>query len=320
MAQLVTFGETPLRLSPPANRRLERASEAQLHADGVESNAAVAAGTLGTEAVWASLLPDSPLGRRVRSQIDAQGITTDVSWVEGCRQGLVFHEPAHTPRGGTRLHDHEGTAVATASPSDYPMHRVQDAEMLLTGLNTAVLSKGSVEAATALLRAGDGAGATTAIAFEHAPGLADSAVYRGVFDELAGPADVVFGRESDIQAALGRDERWRDLASHLTVAYDLDLTVVVRPGQGAVAFEDSARATLVHEREGVGVDTVDTTGEFGALVGGFCDATLGGADAASALDTGLAAAALARSMEGPFLTTTGEELAAALEVVTDGRG
>jgi 2-dehydro-3-deoxygluconokinase len=320
MGQLVTFGETPLRLSPPANQRLERASEARLHADGVESNAAVAAHALGTWAVWASILPESPLGRRVRSQIDAQGIQTDITWVEDeeYRQGLVFGESARAPRKNKRLHDRDGTPIASASPSDFPMHRVQDAEMLLSGVNTAVLSQDSAESATALLRAGSGAGATTVVAFEYARGLGSPEVYRGVFDELAPHADIVFGTEEQLQQALGLSSRWRDLASHLAVEYDLDIAVVFRPGHGAVAMEDSPRANLVHEREGIDVEPVDTTGEYGALIGGFCNAMLGGDDTTTALDAGLSAAALARSIDGPFLTATEDELDDALELLVDG--
>lgn len=321
MGQLVTFGETPLRLSPPANQRLERAREARLHADGIESNAAVAADMLGTYAVWASVLPDSPLGRRVRSQVDAQGVQTDVTWMDAdeYRQGLVFGESARAPRESTRLHDRAGTPIAAASPSDFPMHRIQDAEMLLSGVNTAVLSQDSAESATALLRAGSGAGATTVVALEYAAGLGSPEVYRGVFEELASHADVVFGKERDIRQALGLSGRWRDLASHLTVEYGLDIAVVFRPGYGAVTMEDSDRANLVHEREGIDVEPVDTTGEYGAVVGGFCDAMLDGDDTTKALDTGLAAGALTRSIEGPFLTATDAELERALDQVVNGR-
>ncbi len=317
MAQLVTFGETPLRLSPPANQRLERASEARLHADGVESNAAVAAHVLGTYAVWVSILPDSPLGRRVRSQVDAQGVQTDITWVddEDCRQGLVFGESARAPRESARLHHREGTPIASASPSEFPMHRVQDADLLLSGVNTAVLSQASAESVTALLRAG----ARTALAFEYAAGLGSPEVYRGVFEELTAHTDVVFGRERDIQRALGVDSRWRDLASHLTVEYGLDIAVVLRPGNGAVAFEDSSRASVVHERETIDAEPVDTTGEYGAVLGGFCDALLHGDDTASALDAGLAAGALARSIEGPFMTTTEAEFEATRDLLVDGR-
>lgn len=321
MTQFLTFGETPLRLSPPANQRLERASEMRLHADGVESNAAVAAHTLGAHTVWASILPDSPLGRRVRSQVDAQGVQTDITWVEtgDCRQGLVFGESARAPRESKRLHDRDGTPLASASPSDFPMHRVQDAELLLSGVNTAVLSQASAESVTALLRAGGGAGARTVLALEYAPGLGSPEVYRGVFEELATHTDVVFGRESDIQQALGVDRRWRDLASHLTVEHGLDIAVVLRSGHGAAAFEDSSRANVVHERESIDVDPVDTAGEYGAVIGGFCDAMVHGDDTASALDAGLAAGALTRSIEGPFLTTTAAEFEATRDLLVDGR-
>lgn len=321
MAQLVAFGETPLRLSPPDNRRLERAREARLHADGVESNAMVAAHALGTRSLWTSMLPDSPLGQRVCSQVDARGPVTDVTWVdpEECRQGLVFRETARAPRESRHVHDRSNAAMSGASPGDFPMNRIQDADMLFTALGTAVLSQDAADASTALLRAGSGAGARTVVALDYATGLASPEVHRGVFEELAHQADIVVGTESDIQRVLGRDGRWRDLASHLTVEHNLDIAVVVRPGDGAVTIEDSERANLVHERETVTVDPVDTTGEFGALVGAFCNALLDSEDTAAALDTGLAASALARTIEGPFLTASADEVAAVLARFTDDR-
>jgi 2-dehydro-3-deoxygluconokinase len=105
----------------------------------------------------------------------------------------------------------------------------------------------------------------------------------------------------------------------ITVEYGLDIAVVFRPGYGAVAFEDSSRATVVHERESIDAEPVDTAGEYSAVIGGFCDALLHGNDTASALDAGLAAAALARSIEGPFLTTTEAEFEATRELLVNGR-
>ena len=321
MTQFVTFGETPLWLSPPRRGRLERTRELRVRADGIESNAAVAAHALGTQAVWASVLPDSSLGRRVRSAVDAQGVQTDVSWADpaGCRQGLVFGESTRPPREQQRLHDQTGTAVAAATPSDLPMDRVHDADMLLAGSNTAVLSQASAETTTALLRAGQGGGARTAVALEYAAALDGPEVYRGVFEELATHVDIVFVREADARAALGLDDRWRDLASRLTVTYGLDIAVVFRPGHGAVAIEDSPRASLVHERSGINTNPVDTAGEYGAVVGGVCNALLGGADIATALDTGLAAAGLVRTLDGPFLSATDAEVDAALDRLVDGQ-
>jgi len=61
-------------------------------------------------------------------------------------------------------------------------------------------------------------------------------------------------------------------------------------------------ASSARRRGTIDAELVDTTGEYGGV--GFCDPLLHGEDAASAPDVGLAAAALARSIESPFLTTT----------------
>ena len=321
MGEFVTFGETPLLLSPPRRARLERTGELQVRADGVESNAAVAAHALGTRAVWVSVLPDSPLGHRVRSAVDAEGVRTDVSWVDptGCRQALVFGESTRQPRERRRLRDQTGTPIAAVTPEDLPMDRVRGADMLLTGLNTAVRSQESAETTTALLRAGRGGGARTAVALEHAAGLDDPEVYRGVFEELAAEADITFVGEADARAVLDLDDRWRDLASRLTVEYGLDIAVVFRSGHGAVAMEDSTRAGVVHERAGAGTEPVDTAGEYGALVGGVCSGLLGGDTIATALDTGLAAAGLVRAVDSPFLSVTDGGIDAAIDRVVDGQ-
>ena len=78
MTDLVTFGETMLRLSPPDEERLETADRYDVHVAGAESNVAVAAQRLGLETAWLSKLPDSPVGRKVAGDLRNHGITVDV--------------------------------------------------------------------------------------------------------------------------------------------------------------------------------------------------------------------------------------------------
>ena len=100
MTALVTVGETPLRLSPPGASRLETATEADICADGTESNLAVAAGTLGVGTTWLSKLPDTPPGRRIVTQLRQYGVDTAVTWTEpgAGRVGVTFRESGPTPR------------------------------------------------------------------------------------------------------------------------------------------------------------------------------------------------------------------------------
>src|SRR6056297_405905 len=111
MTDLVTFGETMLRLSPPDGERLEVSDRLELRAAGAESNVAVAAQRLGADAAWTSKLPDSPPGRRVVSGLRRHGVETDVVWSDEGRQGTYYLESGGEPRGSNVIYDREGAAV-----------------------------------------------------------------------------------------------------------------------------------------------------------------------------------------------------------------
>ena len=187
MAELLTFGETPLRFSPPGNQRLEMARETTIYADGTASNVAVAAHELGAEPIWLSKLPETPLGRRVETQLEEQGIETHIAWSDDgeLRQGLLFRESGAAPRESQCWHDRGHTAAATAKPADFPMETVQNTETIFTGLGTAVLSEQAAKTTGALLRAAGGGGAMTAVSLDYSAGLAPPATYSGVLDTLA---------------------------------------------------------------------------------------------------------------------------------------
>ena len=91
-AELVTFGETMIRLSPPAGERIETARSLEFRTAGAESNVAVAASRLGCSAAWLSKLPDSPLGRRVTTELRTHGVEPYVRWDDDARQGAYYIE------------------------------------------------------------------------------------------------------------------------------------------------------------------------------------------------------------------------------------
>lgn len=308
MVELITFGETPIRLTAPDYQRLERVRELDLRVAGTESSAAVAADSLGTSALWSSILSETPLGQRVYKGIAAQGVETDVTWVEDSQQPLVLDDPGVPPREFRQVNRRENGPLEQATPGDLPMQRVQEANMLCAGLETAVVSRNVAEALTAFMRAGDGAETNIVLAFDHDPTLAEPDTYRGVFEELSEYVDIVVGTKAAVDGVLKSGGNDRELASTLSFDYDIPIAAIVQPGGDGVVIENTPGTNLSREREGVGTEGVDSTGEFGAAVGGFAHAILSGEGAATALDTALAAAALARSMEGPFLETSQSEL------------
>jgi len=100
MAELLTFGDTALELSPRESERFATARDARQHASGIESGAAAAATAVGADGTWVSRLPDAAPSRRVVGQLREHGVATDVTWVDpdDARQGLGFREHGRDPR------------------------------------------------------------------------------------------------------------------------------------------------------------------------------------------------------------------------------
>jgi 2-dehydro-3-deoxygluconokinase len=310
MPDFITFGETPVRFSPPGKERLETTATARVCADGTESNAAVAAQTFGVDSTWVSKLPDSPLGHRIVGELEGNGIETEVVWADGRqhRQGLVFHETGHPPRESQRFHDREGTAVATAKPGDLPMDAIQGADAVFTGLSTPALSEDAASTTAAMLRAAYGSGVTTAIDVDYQPGLAAPDLLQNVLLELLDHLDVLVANEDKIRTVLDRSGKPRELANSIAAEYDLETVVITRSNRGAVALQDTPGTNVIHERETVDTDPVDDAGQDGAFSGGFLAKLVPGADLATALSYGVATATLVRTVPGPLLTVEADEI------------
>ncbi|MFC6720048.1 PfkB family carbohydrate kinase [Halobacteriaceae archaeon SHR40] len=319
MAELITFGETPLRFSPPGNQRLEMARETTIYADGTASNAAIAAHELGAEPIWLSKLPETPLGRRVETQLEEQGIETHIAWSDDgeLRQGLLFRESGADPRESQYWHDRGHTAAATAKPADFPMEAVQNTETIFAGLGTAVLSEQAAKTTGALLRAAGGSGALTAVSLDYSAGLAPPETYSGVLETLADDIDVLFAREENAREALDRNGGPRELANTIASDYELEIMVILRSSGGAVALRDTPGTNIIHERDPIESSDVDPTGKTGAFVGAFLQQLIKGSDTARALTYAVAASTVVRTVPGPFLTTTAGEIEPLAERVVE---
>jgi 2-dehydro-3-deoxygluconokinase len=310
MTELVTFGETPLRLSPPGYQRLESAREATIYADGTASNVAVAAGELGAAATWLSKLPDTPLGRRVVSQLGEQGIDTEVAWAAASesRQGLVFRESGSHPRESRQWHDRDNTPLASATPPDFPTKTIQRANLVFTGLSMAVLSEQAASTTETVLRTSSRGGAVTVADLDYSPGLAPPERFREALQAVSEDIDILIANEDAVREALDRTGKPREVVNRLSAEHDLDIVVLTRSEYGAVALHDAPGSNVIHERETIETEAIDPTGQHGAFVGGFLQQLLEGYDPAWALSFAVAAAAFSRTVPGPFLTATHDEL------------
>jgi len=296
MTDLVTFGETALRLSPPRDSRLETVEAFDVWTAGAASNVAVAASRLGTDTTWTSKMADTPLGRRVVGELRSHGLSTDVTWTdEEYRQGLTFYEGGATPRESVVIDDRNGTAIETVEPGDLPMERVQNADAVFLSGETLALSETVVDTANAVLRA---SGGTSVLGMDYRPDLWDRDEARETLEGVFPAVDVLVANEDDASRVLKKQGKPQEIAHTVASEYDFETVVVTRGEHGALVWHDAT----IHEREAVETTGVDPTGQHDAFTGAFLGRRLDGESIGTALSHGVAAAALTRTIHGPVPT------------------
>lgn len=303
-ADLVTFGETMLRLSPPRGDRLETTSSLRFSTAGAESNVAVAASRLGADTVWTSKLVDTALGRRVVADVRQHGVTPAVSWTTQGRQGTYYLEHGGEPRGTSVVYDRADAAVTTAEPDELPLDIIEDASYYFTSGITPALSEQLRETSEALLETAQTAGTTTAFDLNYRSKLWTPSEARATFEDLVDVIDVLIVAARDARTVLGLDGDASAIATTLQRAHDFETIIVTRGDAGVLAQADGA----VYEQDAFQTDTFDPIGTGDAFVGGFLAARITGAEIPKALEQGAATAALKRTLDGDLAVVTQAEV------------
>lgn len=304
MTDLVTFGETMLRLSPPDNERLETTGQLEVRAAGAESNVAVAAARLGADAVWTSKLPDSPLGRRVTSELESYGLETDPVWSDRGRQGTYYIEFAGKPRGTDVIYDRADAAVTSARTEELPTDRIREAEWFYTSGITPALSETLEETTEELLGAAREAGTKTAFDLNYRSKLWSPEEARGVLTGLFEDVDVLVTAVRDARNVLGTEGERELIARDLAEEYGFETVVLTLGAEGALAYHDRESV----EQAAFETETHDPIGTGDAFVGGFLAKRIAGGDIDGALEYGAATAALKRTIPGDIAVVTPEEV------------
>lgn len=313
MTDLVTFGETMLRYSPPEGERIETTDEMEMVVGGAESNVAVAAAQLGLDVTWMSKLPDSPLGRRITRELRSHGVDPGVVWSETGRVGTYYFEPAGAPRGSNVVYDRDDAAVTTATPDELPLDAIRDASAFhVTGI-TPALSDTLESTTAAALRVANEAETETVFDLNYREKLWPPERARETCESLLDHVDVLVAARRDAENVLGLAGEPVDVARRLATTHDVGTVVVTRGEEGAVAIE----AGDVHEQPVYDAETYDAIGSGDAFVGGFLARRLRGDSITESLRYGAATAAIKRTVGGDAAVVTPEEVDA---VVRDDAG
>jgi 2-dehydro-3-deoxygluconokinase len=316
MSEIVTFGETMLRLSTPTGERLETSRELDLRIGGAESNVAVTAARLETDATWLSKLPDSPLGRRVTHELRGHGVDPEVCWDDSNRQGLYFIEKGSAPRETNVIYDRSETAIATASPTDFDRSTIADASIFFTCGITPALSDRLAETTKELLETARSAGTTTAFDINYRSKLWSPSEARDRLSELLPDIDVLVTAQRDARTVFGYEGHPSDIAAALCTDFDFRTVIVTCGREGAIARHNGT----LFEQPAFETEAVDPVGTGDAFVGGFLSRRLDGDSLSDALRYASATAALKQTVEGDLAVVTPAEVEKLLAAEGSGSG
>ena len=312
-----------VRLTPPGFRRLEQATQFDVHVGGGELNVAVGAARLGLPARWISRLPDSPLGRLIAGRAAEQGVDVDyVTWTDQGRAGLYFAELGAAPRASSVLYDRAGSAMSLLTPGivDWP-RAFEGARWFHVSGITPALSASAAAATAEALAAARAAGLTVSYDLNYRRKLWTPADARAAQEPLMRHVDVLITTEEDTRLVFGVETPRTDTvdaASYEPVARSLQAqfgfkAVAVTLRDNPLVWRNTWSAFVVadgvrHDAPRYDVEIVDRIGAGDAFSAGFIYAATTGVGWAHAVRYGTAMSALKHGIPGDFAVVTRQEV------------
>ena len=315
---VLTFGESMLRLTPPGFLRIEQTRSFDIWVGGTESNTAVGLARLGMKVAWLSRLPRSPLGRYISNRIAQYGVdVSPVVWADDERLGIYFHEKAQDPRASEIIYDRRNSAISRMQPGDLPdgLFEAGVSQLLhATGITLAISDTARDTVLEAQRRA-KAAGWRLSFDTNYRSKLWTGADAAAGCDPAMALADVIFCPLGDYQVMYGPAEAEAALAA-LAARYEQALIVMTMGADGALA-RTPAGETL--RQPAILAGEVGRIGGGDAFAAGFLYAWLRQDDVAEALKWGVAMSALKYTIPGD-LPLVDRDAVAALAAGVGGGG
>jgi 2-dehydro-3-deoxygluconokinase len=298
---VVTLGETMLRFTPPALRRLEQTLEFEMHVGGSESNTSVGLARLGLKVAWLSRLTDNGLGHIIARTIASHGVdTSHVVWTPEDRVGLYFLEEGKAPRGSQVIYDRKNSAIAKMKPSDLPVDIFKkDAAKLFhtTGITLAI-SENAHATATKAVELSKKAGWLVSFDINYRRKLWTPNEAREGCEAIAQQADILFIplRDAKIIYGLSEDSSPEAVLEFLSKRFPKAVIAMTMSAKGAMAFANGK----TYEQDAFKAEEVGRLGGGDSFSAGFLYGYLFNGDIEGALRWGAAVAALKYSIPGDF--------------------
>jgi 2-dehydro-3-deoxygluconokinase len=298
MYDVVTLGETMIRLTPPDFRLLEQADSLTMHVAGSESNVAVGLARLGLRVCWISRLTDNAVGRYVANRIGALGVDiSQVVWTPEDRVGLYFLEEGRQPRSSQVLYDRTNSAMSRIQPDDLPVNLfARDASKLLhlSGITPALSSSAAATFRRAFELA-QAAGWKISFDLNFRGKLWSEAEARACYEAYMPHSSIIFTPLGDVQRIFGFTGDAAAVLEELHRLYPQAVIVLSLGADGAAACDPFGNQYF---QPVFPAEQIDRVGGGDALAAGFLFSHLRRDDIPTSLRWGAAVAALKYTIPG----------------------
>jgi 2-dehydro-3-deoxygluconokinase len=304
---VITIGETMLRLSAPAGVALEQSPHLLVHVAGAESNVAVALSRMGTSTGWISRLVENPLGRRIYNEIRAQGVDVSrVLWTKEERVGTYFVELGRAPRPGRIVYDRARSAMAAIDPDEVDWSYVRQGRIVhLTGI-TPALSASCLRLVRRALEEVRAGGQTISFDVNYRSRLWGAAEAAVTLSPLLQRVGILICTAADAHRLFAIGGAAVEVAQALQERFGTAIAVVTSGVHLAAADRGQT-----YQREGFAVEALDRIGAGDAFAAGFIHGYLT-AGVEQGLAYGAALAALKHTFYGDTAWVSEEDVQALL--------
>ncbi len=266
MPDLITLGESMLRLSPPAGSALERALQLNVHVAGAESNVAISAQRMGLSAGWISRLPDNPLGKLVTTTLASQGVDVSrVIWAAQGRVGTYYVELASRPRANRVIYDRAGSAVTFMTPAEVDWDYVSSSKLIhLSGI-TPALSPSCADVIRQAVELGHSHQIPVSFDVNYRAKLWSPEQARTVLEPLLKGIHILRAGADEARTIFGLSGDSEQIVRALAARFGAAITVVTDGPNPALAFD----GRTLYDKTCHPVEIIDEIGAGDAFMAGF---------------------------------------------------
>lgn len=303
---VTTLGEMLLRLSVPSGKRLENATQLDLHPAGAEANVVTLLARLGRHTCWVGALPNNPLGRLSVNALRVAGVdTSGICWSDHGRMGTYYVEFGEPPRGIQVTYDRAHSCATHLSVEEINWDLLLDTRLLhLTGI-TPPLSASCHEIISEAVRRARERNVPISFDINYRQKLWSTTEAAQTLMPLIQDVELLFCSQADAVRLFHCTGSMEEIAQGMLELSQARYVVVTFSEQGALLWNgkewqhEAARPTRIIDRLGAG----------DALAAGIIHGWLDG-DLAAGLRYGVTLSALALSQFGDMVVTNESELLA----------